>query len=174
MEQIANEIRATGIVRDVRTTNRANGFLIWFKTSCMNIWISVSRFLALLAPTRKRPILPETEPPVEVQPPSPVPDPLWLLFCTNGSNFATLQHLDLCMTKSDYELFTCLKARYLISRSEVALARRLFLGLSKIHFVQVSAFSLHWMILLIFFSFRSCPVHMLMDSKLAGCHLQKG
>ena len=140
----------------------------------MNICISVSRFLALLAPRRKRPNLPETELAVEMQPPSPVADPLWLLFCINGSNLATLQHLDLCMTKLDYELFICLKTRYLFLRSEVAFARRLFLGLSKIHFVEVSALSPLWMILFMFFSFSSCPVHMSMDSRLAGCLLQIG
>jgi hypothetical protein len=123
----------------------------------MNICISVSRFLASLAPRRKRSILPETGLAVEMQPPSPVADPLWLLFCINGSNLATLQHLDLCMTKSDYELFTCLKTRYLFLRSKVAFARSLFLGLSKIHFVQVSALSLLRMILFIIFQFQLLP-----------------
>lgn len=173
VEAIADELRASGIAREVRTTDQANIFLTWFKNSCMNIRVSVSRFLASLVPRRKQPILPETEP-VETQPQLPVGDPLWLLFCINGSNLATLQHLDLCKTKSDYELFTCLKTRYLFLRSKMVFARRLFLGLSKIHFVQVSALNLCRMVLFMFFSFSSYPVRMLMDSRLAGYLLQKG
>jgi hypothetical protein len=67
---------------------------------------------------------------------TPAIDPLWLLFRINGGDLATLQHIDLCMTKSDCELFICLKERYSLLRSKVAFVRRLFLQLSEIHFVQ--------------------------------------
>ncbi|KAL2069018.1 hypothetical protein VTL71DRAFT_15356 [Oculimacula yallundae] len=107
-----------------------------FGDSWRNLGISVLRFCTSLALSTERAILPMTEHAIDTQLLATVIDPLWVLFCINGSEIATLQHLDLCTTKSDLELFTNLKTAYLSLRSQVALVRRLFLRLSKIHFVQ--------------------------------------
>lgn len=168
METIADELRATGAMRYVSTTDRANGYLDEVRKSCTNLSVIVSRILKSLAQKRKPPILPETELAVEMQPPAVEADALWLLSCINETDLTTLQHMDLCTTKSDLQLFTCLKKTYLSLRSKVALARRLFLGLSGIHFVQVSTPHSLPMFLFISFSFSFYLERMSTDLRLVG------
>lgn len=137
VEALARELQDAGVVRHAITTDRAKGYFTRVKQSCVNSWITVTKFLKQLASARKTSILPQTEVASEMQL-SSVIDPLWLLLCINGRHLTTLQHIDLRITKSDCELFACLKKRYSLLRSEVAFIKRIFLRLGEIHFVQVN------------------------------------
>lgn len=67
----------------------------------------------------------------------PLADPLWLLFCINGSDLAILEHVDLRSVCSDNQLFINLRTVYTRLRSKVNWVKRYLTKLGHIHFVQV-------------------------------------
>lgn len=138
VETLVQELRDTDGFRSIQTTNQAHGYFKTLKIICWNLGVSARNHLGRWTAGAKSTILPETETGNALASTNPPIVPLWLLFCVNGSKLATLQHLDLCTTKSDRELFTRLREMYSILRSEVVFVRRIFLQLGTIYFVQAS------------------------------------
>jgi hypothetical protein len=137
-EILAQELRDTGGFSSVETSKETHGYFKILKLACSNSWVSTKHYMSWRRPSKRSPVLPKAEIGNAAASLDSNIDPLWLLFCANSSNLATLQHVDLCRTKSDRELFSRLRKMYFSVRSEAILLRRLCSTLGSIHFVKVS------------------------------------